>query len=45
MQPNQTKAVIFYKDIICFDEQEEYLKRIYQRSEYKNKIIMLSGKF
>lgn len=45
MQPNNTKAVIYYKDIVCLDEQEEYLKRIYLRSEYKNKIIMLSGKY
>ncbi|CAD8116942.1 unnamed protein product [Paramecium sonneborni] len=37
-----TKGVIRYKDCNCYDEEDEYLKRIYKKSEYPSKIQLLA---
>ena len=39
---SRTKAVINYKDIVLLDEEEEYMKRCYQKKEYPHKIKLLT---
>jgi len=38
----RTAAVIRYKDLETFDEEDEFLKRFYEREEYPKKISLLT---
>ena len=37
-----TNNVIYYRDLVAFDEVDEYLKRFYLKKELPNKIYLLS---